>query len=69
MSDMLEKVDDYLGMGVGIVWMVDPWRRKAFFADAEGVHAAGSELSVPATEIRVRVAEVFAELDVLEGKA
>ena len=36
MSDMLEKVDDYLGMGVGIVWMVGPWRRKAFFADAKG---------------------------------
>ena len=69
MSEMQERVEDYLGMGVEIVWLVDPRRRKAFVNDAQGLREAVEELTVPGTAIRVAVTEVFAELDELEGKA
>jgi len=69
MSEMQERVDDYLGMGVAMVWLVDPRRRKAFMTEPHGLHEAIGELMVPGTPIRVTVADVFAELDELEGKA
>jgi len=67
MSEMQERVDDYLGMGVQTVWLVDPRRRKAFVADNQGLHQV-EELTVPGTAIQVATTEVFAELDELEGK-
>jgi Uma2 family endonuclease len=68
MSEMQERVDDYLGMGVAMVWLVDPRRRKAFMTEPHGLREAAGELTVPGTPIRVAVTEVFAELDELEGK-
>jgi Uma2 family endonuclease len=68
MSEMQERVDDYLGMGVAMVWLVDPRRRKAFMTEPHGLREAADELTVPGTPIRVAVTEVFAELDELEGK-
>jgi Uma2 family endonuclease len=68
MSEMQERVDDYLGMGVAMVWLVDPRRRKAFMTEPHGLREAAGELTVPGTPIRVPVTEVFAELDELEGK-
>ncbi len=63
MTDMQERVDDYLRMGVGTVWLIDPRRRKAFVADARGVmQPAGDELVVSGTSIVVSVAALFAEL-------
>ena len=38
MSEMQDRVDDYLSIGTGIVWIVDPWRRKAYTADPSGLH-------------------------------
>lgn len=66
MSEMQERVEDYLGMGVPIVWLVDPRRRKAFVVDSAGMRQV-DELTAPGTEIKVAVAEVFVELDELEG--
>ena len=37
MSGMQDRVDDYLSIGTGIVWIVDPWRRKAYTADPSGL--------------------------------
>ena len=68
MSEMQEKIDDYLGMGVEVVWLVDPRRRKAFVVDERGGQQPVEELVVPGTAIRVGVGEVFAELDELEGR-
>ena len=64
MSEMQERVDDYLRMGVRTVWVVDPQRRKAFRAEVEGELASVSDvLKVPGTAVEIRVQEVFAELD------
>ena len=68
MTEMQEKVDDYLEMGVEMVWVIDPRRRKAFQTDGKSLQPV-VELTVPGTPIRVDVAEVFAELNELEGKA
>ncbi len=69
MSEIEERAMDYLAMGVPMVWIVDPLRRTAFVSDASGQRQVAEELTVPRTGIRVTVAEVFAELDELEGKA
>jgi Uma2 family endonuclease len=70
MTEIQERVDDYFGMGVQAVWVVDPRRRKAFAAGSGGyLYPATTELTVEGTPIRVDVAEVFAELNELEGKA
>jgi Uma2 family endonuclease len=66
MSEMQEKVDDYLQMGVEMVWVVDPRRRKAFQTDGRSLQPV-EELAVHATAIRVPVPDVFAELNELEG--
>jgi Uma2 family endonuclease len=64
MTDMQERVDDYLGMGVGTVWLIDPRRRKAFNADADGtVQPVVDELVVPGTLIKISVEAMFARLD------
>ena len=67
LSEMEERAKDYLAMGVPTVWIVDPLRRTAFVSDAGGQRQVMEKLEVPGTEIRVTVAEVFAELHELEG--
>ncbi len=67
MSEIEERAQDYLAMGVPMVWIVDPLRRTAFVSDASGQRQVAEELAVPGTEIRVALAEVFAELNELEG--
>ncbi len=65
MSDTQEKVDDYLKMGVEVVWVVDPRRRMAFQTDGRSLQPVAM-LTVPGSAITVEVAEVFSELDELE---
>jgi Uma2 family endonuclease len=38
MSEMLERVEDYLSFGVPYVWVIDPRRRWARVYDSAGVH-------------------------------
>jgi Uma2 family endonuclease len=42
MSAMQERIDDYLAFGVGNIWIFDPRRKKAYWADPSGVHEAVS---------------------------
>lgn len=67
MSEMQERVDDYFGMGVGSVWVVDPRRRRAFTAERSGGLQAVTELlRVEGTAIEARMEDVFAELNEME---
>jgi len=43
---MQEKIEDYLTFGVENIWIIDPRRRKAFWADASGIHAATDAILV-----------------------
>jgi len=67
MSDIEERSQDYLAMGVPMVWIVDPKKRLAF--QKSGTELEPVEvLTLPGHEVQVATAEVFAELDRLEGK-
>jgi Uma2 family endonuclease len=64
LSRLQERIDDYLGFGVEHIWIFDPERRVAWFADRFGLHIPPSgELTVPETPIRVVLSELFAELE------
>jgi Uma2 family endonuclease len=64
LSELQEKVDDYLTFGVENIWIFDPIRRRTWTADGEGLHAIESGvLSVAGTPIRVVLSEAFAKLD------
>jgi len=66
-SDLEAKIDDYVAMGVGAIWIVDPRRRTMAIADAAGIHKV-SEFPIPGTDRRITRAELFAELDELEKR-
>ena len=68
MTEMQDKIDDYLAMGVQAVWVVNPKRRKAFVVD-RGALLPVDVLIVPETEIRIAVAEIFRGLDVLKAQS
>ena len=68
MVEMHERASDYIGMGVGTVWLIDPRRRNGFVIHG-GEQVQVEVLTVPGTEICVELSEVFRELDKLEGKA
>ena len=38
MSEMLERVDDYLGFGVRYIWVIDPRRRWAQIHEGSNIH-------------------------------
>jgi Uma2 family endonuclease len=64
LSDLQQKIDEYLAFGVEHIWVFDPQRRAAWWADGEGLHLVTSdELTVDRTPIRVVLDEVWAELD------
>ena len=68
MSDIQERVEDYLTMGVQTVWVVDPRRRRAYAAASSGaLEPVPTTLTVASTNIRISVPEIFAELDEMEA--
>jgi Uma2 family endonuclease len=53
-SDIHERVEDYLAMGVRAVWVIDPGRRRAYEAIPNGaLQPALAELTVAGTEVRI----------------
>jgi Uma2 family endonuclease len=70
MSDIQERVEDYLAMSVQAVWVVDPRRRRAYAALPSGaLEPVPAELAVAGTAIRVPIPDIFAELDEFEPQA
>jgi Uma2 family endonuclease len=68
MSDIQERVEDYLAMGVQVVWVVDPQRRRAYETLPNGaMQPVPRELTVAGTEIRIPLPDIFAELDEMEA--
>lgn len=65
-----ERASDYFNMGVAAVWIIDPQRRQAYSAGTDRIFSPVTEaLTVRGTEIRVPLAEMFAELNELESRA
>ena len=60
MSSMQERIEDYLGFGIENVWIFDPRRRKAYWADSAGVHEAiGAELECQGAPIRIELRQLW----------
>jgi Uma2 family endonuclease len=59
MSEMQERIDDYLAFGVPHVWVIDPRTRRAFEYTSEGMRdAKDGILSTSNPDIRVVLAEI-----------
>ncbi len=61
-SEVQAKSEDYLAMGVPMVWLIDPSSRTARMCDGQQWRAA-TTLTVPGTAIEVDVLEIFRQLD------
>jgi Uma2 family endonuclease len=57
-----EKLADYVAMGVGAIWVVDPKRRTLATVDAKGMHLV-AELALPNTSVVISAEEIFAALE------
>ncbi len=62
MSDVHQRVEDYVKMGVPTVWVVDPHRRRIFQTDGASPQQV-KELTIPGKDISIGIDQVFEELD------
>ena len=62
---MLERVREYIEMGVPNVWIIDPISRDIWTITGQGdpVRLQSSSLTLPGTAVSIPVAEIFAEID------
>ena len=60
MSEMEERIADYLSMGVPCVWILDPLRRKAFVRTGLTTTEVTGTIRAPGTPIELSVDEIFA---------
>ncbi len=68
MTEMQDRIEDYLTMGVSAVWIVNPKRRTGFVVDGAALLPV-EDLTVSGTAIRVPVSEIFAGLDALKARS
>jgi Uma2 family endonuclease len=60
MSRMQRKMEDYYGMGCRNVWILDPWRRKAFQFDGTAIVAAQGILTTDIPGLSLSISDIFA---------
>ena len=66
MSDVLQKIGEYVRFGVGTIWIVDPAERKLFTADDAGLHEMKDRIGrfqCAGADLAVDFNAIFAELD------
>lgn len=64
LTRMQDRMDDYLAMGVGNLWLVDPVERRFWTVDADGIHPLRADaFTISDTAVRIPLAEIHAELD------
>ena len=60
MSEMRERIDDYLSLGMAYVWLIDPRTRRAWIYTAAGIReAADAILRTENPDISVPLGEIF----------
>ena|SRR5882724_13503419 len=70
LASIQDRVDDYVAMGVGYIWVIDPQSRRVWTTNSDGLTPLHEdELTVPGTPIRVLLKEVFAELDEIQSRS
>lgn len=64
MSAIQTKIEEFYSIGVRNMWVLDPWKRVAYYASPQGFQQpSDGTLRVEGTPIEISLAEVFAELD------
>lgn len=59
-SSIVDRLDDYISMGVANIWVIDPHKRRAYTYGADGtIEARDGELRVANSNISVPLASVF----------
>ena len=58
MSRMQRKIEDYYGIGCRNIWILDPWRRKAYEFDGTAIVGV-SELTTHDSRIKLGLAQLF----------
>jgi Uma2 family endonuclease len=67
-SRLQERVNDFAGMGVQNIWVLDPWDRTAYYASRRGfTQPEDGTLRIEGTSIAITLADVFAQLDRLSN--
>ena len=60
MSDVLEKLDEYVAFGIPHIWVIDPRRKKAFtFEGGRLQEVEGGALTAGANQIQLPLEDVF----------
>ena len=60
------KAAEYLAFGIEHVWVIDPTARVGYRGTADGLELARSgELAIPETPVRIVLADLFGELDLV----
>jgi Uma2 family endonuclease len=62
-TETLKQINDYLGMGIPNVWIIDPAKRTAFVCRNDAPPDAVTRLTVEDSPIYVDITELFAALD------
>ena len=64
LRELQERVDDFLGLGVEHIWIIDPWNRLGWYASRRGFeHPVDGTFRIPGTPVEISLAAIFAELD------
>ena len=59
-SSIVDRLDDYVSMGVANIWVVDPHKRRAYTYGADGtIEAIDGELRVADSNISIPLASIF----------
>jgi Uma2 family endonuclease len=59
-SSIVDRLDDYVSMGVANIWVIDPHKRRAYTYGAKGtIEAIDGELHVADSNISVPLASIF----------
>jgi len=67
-SRLQERVNDFAGMGVQNIWVLDPWERIAYYASPRGfTQPEDGVLRIDGTPIAIRLADIFTQLDKLNA--
>lgn len=64
LQELQTKVNEFEALGTRDIWVIDPWKRVAYYASSDGFKRVQEDvLRVEGTPIEVSLSAVFAEMD------
>ena len=59
MSRMQRKIEDYYRMGCKNIWILDPWRRKAYLYDGNAIVEVQGTLTTHVPRLSLAISDIF----------